>query len=154
MPVTCNSRKKSLQCLLFFSLPLLNTRISVRMQSQNVFSFFSQLVYLHLWQWTDRQRSGSLPVSDQQYESCCLQRKELKNRELWISDSGQLLVVEAQVSCLTEGEAAGCFALVFWWGDSYWETENLGRMFFSFSSPEKFMLLCLLTNAKQDEEIG
>lgn len=55
----------------------------------------------------DRQ-SGSLPTFDLQYESCCIQREELKNRELWINDSDQLLAVEAQVSCLTEYEAVVC----------------------------------------------
>ena len=94
---------------------------------------------------TDTQRRGSL----QRYS---MRAEELKNRELRINDSDQLLAVRAQVSCLTEFKAVGCVTQLCV-GDSYCETENLGRMFFSFSNTEKFMLLCLLANAEQDEKM-
>lgn len=93
----------------FLSSPLLNTRISGRMQSQNMFLLLPSvsIQYLHRWQRADTQRSGSLLTSDLQYE-------------LWVSDSDQLLAVEAPHSCLTEYEA-GCYT------DSSWS-------FFCFSS--------------------
>lgn len=65
-------------------------------KSKYVFLLPSVIIqYLHRWQRADTQRSGSLLTSDLQYE-------------LWISDSDQLLAVEAWRSCLTEYEA-GCY---------------------------------------------
>ncbi len=40
-------KKKALQCFFIFPLPLLNTRISGRMQSQDLFSFFSSVFSIY-----------------------------------------------------------------------------------------------------------
>lgn len=58
--------------------------------------------------------------------------------------SDRLLAVEAPVWLNMK-------RLVFAAG-SRCEREKLGRMFLSSSEPERFMLLCLLANAQQDEK--
>lgn len=72
------------------------------------------LQYLHRHQWTDRQRSGTLPNSG----PTCLRAVVYREKSCRTGSPGSitvdLLAIEERVSCLTEYEAVGCYAVVRW----------------------------------------
>ena len=88
-------RRRKLYSAVHFYLTLLNTNISGRVQSQNFLLSSVSTQYLHQKQWIDRQTEDEPTDWNLQHESCSLQRIRLKNRELWINDSNQLLAAKA-----------------------------------------------------------
>lgn len=78
---------------------------------------------------------------DLHYESCCLQREKLRNRELWINNSDQLMEMKDQISCLTEYEAVGCYTVGCWCFFLLWDSASWQDVFACFSNPEKLIAL-------------
>lgn len=132
-------KKKAIQCFCFFFTFIEHKNFWQNAKSKCVFLLSSvSIQYLHRWQ-TDIGVVAYL----------CL---------TYIMSSGAVTVTSywqwrLKSPVWLNMKQLGVTLLRVCVGDSYCEPENLGRLFFSLSNPEKFMLLCLLANAEQDEKI-